>query len=182
MTQRLECSIRRGKLLAIIILVPFPAAAISALLGFKAASLFGDAIGISISVFIATLFSLFWLRCWYNLLFRRIVLIINEFGIEDRRIGVGVIAWADIERISLIRGRDEPHIVIHVHQEAKSFFIMPFHQRLWIGLRQLIRMNSLRNLIGVNPLIIDCFALTPDFNEIWSCINAYYGHSKRTIC
>lgn len=147
-----------GKLIAFILLIPIPAVFIVGLLSFSVSATLGRWIGIMIGIA--------WLQLWFALLFRRVVVVINEHGIEDRRTGMGLIEWEDIHAIEQQDGIEEPCLVLRVDDENKYIERQPRYRRWWDWLVQI--------RTGRDPFTIHFFSVKPHLSIVWEHILLYH--------
>jgi hypothetical protein len=92
--------------------------------------------------------------------------IINDAGIEDRRMGVGVIAWEDVRNMWL--PRKDHCICIDVHDPAKDLARVSRWKRL--------RMSANR-LADYPPLTLVFVGLTPGADEVWAYLQRRAGRA-----
>jgi len=154
----MECRERRVALIALILLLPLPAAAITGLMIWQYGQVAGWYVGCGLV--------LLWLWAWRQVLSRSVVLIIDDVGIEDRRNGLGIIPWEDILRIEEEYGQDQPNIRIHVVEPEKYLAILPWWRRA---------MNPILRPIKKDVWVISCLAVEPGEEVIWAYLRKHHG-------
>jgi hypothetical protein len=92
------------------------------------------------------------------------LIVINDEGVFDRRLRVGVIRWADIRRIKLITlNRSLYFISLELHNRKTYESRRPLWHRLWSGAKRLYGIGSIA--IFANGLDVDHDTLMENLHE-----------------
>lgn len=170
--ERLECRLRKGKLLAIIVLLPFPAAAASLLLGWWwFGSVVGARAGLWASGAIGVLIAAFWLRLIYEFIVHDVVVIIDEAGIEDRRNGLGVLQWEDIEHVGVERDREGVAFRIRLRDEAAYLRRLPAWRQICVKARRAWMLER-----GIK---LECWTIKPGEDALGEWLTALLDEEQR---
>ena len=89
--------------------------------------------------------------------------VINEIGIEDHRLGVGMIRWDDIGSLSIDSVYSSRLLCINVKNPQEYLSRMP------IWKRALAKANT---FIGYSKFTISFSGLTPGLDEVWAFLEA----------
>jgi hypothetical protein len=84
------------------------------------------------------------------------VIVINEFGIEDRRWGTGVIPWEDIESMSIYSVENCACLQLWVKDPAKYVTRMSWWNR---------KISDFNKSSGFSPIQLDFVAVSPGIDE-----------------
>ncbi len=104
------------------------------------------------------------LAAWFGLklMFRKgPTLIINEFGIDDKRIGVGQIPWTAISSVSAYKVRNKPFIELWLSDESAYIARLSRWQRMYVPIAK---------ATGNSPFVISTTWLTPGFRPVYEYI------------
>ena len=88
-------------------------------------------------------------------------LIINESGIDDKRLGVGQIPWTAISSISAYAVRNKPIIELWLSDESTYVSRLPRWQRMYAPIAK---------ATGHSPFVISMTFLTPGFRPVYEYI------------
>lgn len=88
-------------------------------------------------------------------------LILNESGIDDKRLGVGQIPWAAISSISSYVVRNKPIIELWLSDESAYISRLPRWQRMYAPIAK---------ATGHSPFTISMAFLTPGFRSVYEYI------------
>ena len=116
---------------------------------------------------------------WFGFLFFGLVLIkivwdllrpgprviINENGIEDRRLGIGLVTWNEITAIELRWMGRAKFLCVEVRNPDRYVSAMPLHIRLFVWAN---------GLLGYPPITITFAGLSPGIQEVWEYINTHH--------
>jgi len=91
-------------------------------------------------------------------------LIVNEFGIDDKRLGIGQIPWTAISSVSTYKVRNAPMIEIWLIDESTYVSRMPRLQRLYVPIAK---------ATGHSPFVISMIWLTPGFQPVYEYIRRF---------
>jgi len=87
--------------------------------------------------------------------------VINENGIEDRRLRIGVVPWEEVTAIELRTLKSVRTLCVEVNDERKYVERMPTWVRVnaWAG-----------GLFGYPPISINFVGLDPSIEDVWEYI------------
>jgi hypothetical protein len=88
-------------------------------------------------------------------------LIINESGIDDKRLGVRQIPWTAISSVSAYEVRNKPLIELWLSDESTYVSRMPRRQRMFAPILK---------ATGHSPFVISMTFLTPGFRPMYEYI------------
>ena len=101
---------------------------------------------------------------WFGLqqMFRKgPTLILNESGIDDKRLGVGLIPWTAISSVSAYAIRNRPLIELWLSDESTYVSRLPRWQRMYAPIAK---------ATGHSPFVISMTFLTPGFRPVYEYI------------
>lgn len=91
--------------------------------------------------------------------------IVNDEGIEDRRLRIGVVPWEEITAIELRWMGSAKFLCVEVLDPDKYVARMPLH--VWLA----TRANA---LLGQPPLTIAFGGLSPGIREVWEYVKTHH--------
>jgi len=90
-------------------------------------------------------------------------LIINDEGIDDRRLKLGMIPWADISDVSIGAVRSTKFLCVQLVDKNKYFSRLP---------KWKVALMSANEALGFPGLTLNFSGLTPGVREAWAYIEA----------
>ena len=90
-------------------------------------------------------------------------IVINDEGIEDRRMKIGVILWDDIRSLSIGAVNSTKFLCVDVADPQKYLSRLPPWKR---------RLAAANGSLGFPPLSISCSGLSPGVEEVWAYLQA----------
>ncbi|HEX3314436.1 MAG TPA: STM3941 family protein [Gemmataceae bacterium] len=84
--------------------------------------------------------------------------VIDDDGIDDRRLNVGVIRWEDIRSLSIGTVKSSKFLCIEVAEPEKYLRVLPAWKR---------KLAELNGALGFPPLTISFTGLSPGIDEVW---------------
>ena len=91
--------------------------------------------------------------------------VVNNIGIEDRRLGIGVVPWPEITAIELRWMGSAKSLCVEVVDSDRYVARMPLRARL------AVRANA---LLGYPPITMTFAGLSPGINEVWEYIRRHH--------
>ena len=91
--------------------------------------------------------------------------IVDDDGIEDRRLRIGVVPWEEITAIELCWTGPAKYLCVEVLDPDKYLARMPLHVRL------ATRANA---LLGYPPITMTFAGLSPGISEVWEYIQTHH--------
>lgn len=117
---------------------------------------------VRVAAWVAIVIGVLATRFGLQLMFRKgPTLIINEFGIEDKRLGVGQIPWAAVSSVSSYKVRSSPFIELWLSDESAYLSRMPRWKRMAMPIVK---------ATGHSPFVISMSWLTPGFRPVYEYI------------
>jgi len=104
------------------------------------------------------LFGLGFIRLPIMLLNTAPQVIINDHGIDDRRMKIGIIDWKDIRSLSIRSISSNRFLCVEVFDREKYMASLPKWQR---------KLTIATTAIGVPAFTISFTGLTPGIDEVW---------------
>lgn len=95
---------------------------------------------------------------------RRPVVLLSDAGIDDARLGVGVIPWLDITSVSTLVIRNRSLIQLWLRNERT-------YLGRWSTLRRMT--GRIASAMGYSPFSISLFLLTPGFKPVFEYISRH---------
>ena len=99
------------------------------------------------------------------------VLVLDEYGICDARLGLGIVPWGDIASVSAAFVKGRPLIQLWVRDENA------YRRRLSFGRRIVCRVNT---MFGYSPFLINLSFLTPGYDSVYAYISRYVPPTSDT--
>jgi hypothetical protein len=101
----------------------------------------------------------------------RPVLVLDENGINDARLGLGSIPWGDIASVSATVVKGRSFIQLWLRDDNA------YRQRLSLGRRVMCRINT---IFGYSRFQISLSFLTPGYDSVYAYINRYVPRRSDT--
>jgi hypothetical protein len=97
--------------------------------------------------------------------------VIDEFGVFDRRLGVGPIPWEDIASVSAAQVKSQRLILLWLRNEDQYLS----HVSAWRH-----RLAAANRALGFSPFCMSFTGLTPGFDEAYGRLRARVPERART--
>jgi hypothetical protein len=97
-------------------------------------------------------------------------LIINESGINDKRLGVGQIPWTAVSSVSAYEVRNKPFIELWLSDESTYVSRLPRWQRMYAPIVK---------VTGHSPFVISMTFLTPGFKPVYEYVLRFVPARER---
>lgn len=156
----MECAPSRPRLLGLL-------AAAAALLGacYVCVFLHRGPIATTAGWFGFVFFGLVFIKIAVDMLRPGARVIVNDEGIEDRRLKIGVVLWEEITAIELRWMGSAKFLCVEVLDPGKYVARMPLH--VWLA----TRANA---LLDYPPITITFAGLSPGINQVWEYIKTHH--------
>jgi hypothetical protein len=101
----------------------------------------------------------------------RAVVILNDAGIDDARIGLGLIPWSDIASVSRYEIRGRPYIQFWLQDERA-------YLERWATWRRMVA--RVVSSLGYSPLSMNFAGISPGFEPVYAYIKRFVAERPNT--